>query len=84
MANWDKAYKNTKMFRIPSKYSTGGEAIVEGCRNCDEVVELENLHNYRQLIGNAYQTIGNCKKCGAMLVVLEDNEIIIENYLKEQ
>lgn len=73
---WEEGFKNTKTFVFYKPY---GKMYLQGCRTCNEVLPIENLYNYRQRLGNVYQTVCNCSVCGNYMVV-DEHRLDERNY----
>jgi len=87
MNNWDKGYNNTKIFEVTEKcaiYLHFTIDFLQGCRNCNEITPLKNMCKKRQLIGNVYQSLCNCSKCGKEIIFDEYKYDLLLNYLKIQ
>ena len=77
---WEQGSKNTKMFRVPTPHET---EFLQGCRSCNEIVPLDNLFIERQMIGNVFQSLCNCSKCGKYIIFDEYKLDTLNDYLKE-
>jgi len=78
---WKSGFENTKVFVF---YTKSGKMYLDGCRTCDEVTPLENRFKERQLVGNVYQSLCNCSKCGNYVVIDEHKIDEYDDYLKNK
>ena len=65
---WEQGFNNTKSFKA-GYY----DSYIQGCKNCNAIVKLDNLYAERQMIGNVYQSLCNCNKCGLYIIFDEHN-----------
>ena len=82
---WRKGFENTKTFEVSDKceeYLHYQRAWLQGCRNCNKVTELTNMFKERQLIGNVYQSLCNCKACGEYVVLDEHKVNLLDYFVK--
>jgi hypothetical protein len=62
---WSKGFYNTKTFEVPSIF---GRGFLQGCKNCNSVVELKDVYKERQFLGNVYQSLCKCVKCDRFII----------------
>ncbi|MCK9417391.1 hypothetical protein M0Q97_12195 [Candidatus Dojkabacteria bacterium] len=80
---WTEGSKNTKLFQTKELLGGSGyyDKYLQGCRHCDKIVKLDNMFEERQLLGNCYQSLCNCSKCGRYVVFDEDKIPSLKMYL---
>jgi hypothetical protein len=85
---WGEAKENTEVFEVSSElervgYNTLGNKIyIQGCKFDNEITEISELGSNRQLIGNVYQSVCKCNKCGRHLIFDEHKFQIYKNYMR--
>lgn len=78
MNKWDIGFSNTKLFEVQSIF---GRGFLQGCKNCNSIVPLNNMFQERQYIGNVYQSLCNCDKCNNF-VIFDENKISLYKFWK--
>lgn len=84
-APWEEGVKNTKLFDVTNEvgaWSQTGKQFLQGCKHCNSIVKLDNMHKERQMIGNVYQSLCTCSKCKRPVVFDEHKYKLYEYYLK--
>lgn len=82
---WAQGIQNTKLFDVTNEvgaWSQTGKQFLQGCKHCNSVVKLDNMHKERQMIGNVYQSLCTCSKCKRPVVFDEHKYKLYEYYLK--
>ncbi len=81
---WQLGFENTKIFEVTGLYKPQfGREFLQGCRHCNEIVKLNNMHEERQMIGNVYQSLCNCDKCNRYVVFDEHKYSTYKFYMKK-
>jgi len=86
MNKWALGFNNTKLFDVTSKmgrWTNDTFVCLQGCKTCNEVTKLNDWCKDRQLLGNVYQSLCTCSKCGNYVICDEHNYDMLEFYLTQ-
>ena len=86
MDKWHLGYLNTKLFDVKpiiKDWTYDSVAYLQGCKACNEVTKLNDMCKDRQLIGNVYQSLCTCSKCGSYVIFDEHKYRMLDCYLEK-